>query len=187
MFIMNPQDRMTAATSFSIFHQWLIADSTLPTSPCAIILHMQPQLSGCHLIEEIADYLNEYDDDGEGRWLPATAELVAKVAADDNYRLLLGIPENTTTGTADLIKTLTALGRRGHVVFQWPESAENCLGEIQTFHAGVGQAANIDEKCHLILNPELIEFNNIAHIIGDVFLEWHNSGFRRAAPLHGIE
>jgi hypothetical protein len=178
---------MTATTSFSVFHQWLIADSTLSASPCAIILHMEPQLPGCHLIEEIANYLNEYDDEGEGRWLPATAELIAKVAADDNHRQLLGIPENTNPETAGHVKTLAALGRRGHVVFQWPESAEDGLGEIQTFHAGVGQAANIDEMCHLILNPELINLNSIAHIIGDVFLEWHHSGLRRAAPLHGIE
>jgi hypothetical protein len=148
---------------------------------------MEPALPGCGLIAEIADYLNEYDDEGEGRWLPATAELVAKVSADDNYRQLLGIPEHATPEAAGHVKTLAALGRRGHVVFQWPESAEDGLGEIQTFHAGVGQAANIGEKCHLILNPELIAFSCIAHIIGDVFLEWHHSSSRRAAPLHGIE
>ena len=174
----------------SVFHQWLLADPASQTSACAIILHGNASLADDHLIKEITEYLNEYDDDGDGRWLPATEELVEKIAKDPSHRRLLGMNGNGLSDPRELrnefTKTLTALGQRGHVVFRSPGVPDHELSLVNTFHAGVGSAADIHDKCHLILNPELMDEKCIAHIIGDVFLEWLHCEMRRNAPIHDI-
>lgn len=174
---------MTASTSFSAFHQWLLADPDAAACACAITLHTAPSLPGVSMVGEITDYLNEYDDDGDGRWLSATNELVEKVAADANYRQLLGIPESDPPGPDGFVKTLAALCRRGRVVFE----AVDELEPDQAFHAGIGDTPGDFEGCHLILNPTLIDRKCIPHIIGDVFLEWFHGGYRRTSPLHEVE
>ncbi|MEO5715333.1 MAG: hypothetical protein ABIT37_17780 [Luteolibacter sp.] len=178
---------MTASTSFSAFHQWLLADPDAATCACAITLHAGPSLPGVSMVGEITDYLNEYDDDGDGRWLSATSELIEKVAADSNYRQLLGIPENDPPGPDGFMKTLAALCRRGRVVFQAPDEAIGDLELEKAFHAGVGDTPGDFEGCHLILNPTLIDRKCMPHIIGDVFLEWLHGGYRRNSALHGME
>ncbi len=174
----------------SVFHQWLLADPASKASACAIILHCADSTPCSHLIQEIADYLNEYDDDGDGRWLPATPELVAKIAQDENHRRLLGMPEidpeRPPAHPTEYRQTLTGLGQRGHVVFRSPDSSHENLNFANTFHAGVGRSKDIKEKCHLILNSELLDQKCIAHIIGDVFLEWLHCKMRRGTPLHEI-
>jgi hypothetical protein len=172
---------MTASVSMSMFHQWLLADPTSAPPACAIILHIPGSRPCGHLIQEISDYLNEYDDDGDGHWLPATPELVGKVALDPNHRRLLGMSETAPSrpDDAELNHTFAALGRRGHVVLQAPAVAGEDLKLSNTFHAGIGSIGEIHDECHLILNPDLIGQNCIAHIIGDVFLEWlHCEGHR---------
>lgn len=174
---------MTASVSMSVFHQWLLVDPAGAALACAIVLHI-PESRPCDLlIEDIAGYLNEYDDDAEGRWLPATPELVAKVAIDPHHRRLLGMGEIPAGQNADseseVRKTLTALGRRGHVVFRDPGLLDDHPDLFNTFHAGVGAHGEITEPCHLILNPELMDQKCIGHVIGDVFLEWFYSEIRR--------
>lgn len=174
----------------SVFHQWLLADPASKTSACAIILHGDDSLVAGRMIQEIAEYLNEYDDDGDGRWLPATPELVEKIARDANHRRLLGMDDNEgfepDDSPAEFQKTLTALGKRGHVVFRTPGVPAEELDLANTFHAGVGNVHDIQETCHLILNPELMDQKCIAHIIGDVFLEWLHCEMRRGAPIQDI-
>lgn len=181
---------MTASTSMSVFHQWLLADAASQASACAIVLHGNESFSNDLLIREITDYLNEYDDDGDGRWLPATAELVKKIEHDPSHRRLLGMVETGSSDTeafcSEFMKTLTALGQRGHVVFRSPGFSTQELKFANTFHAGVGHAHDIDEKCHLILDPDLMDHKCIAHIIGDVFLEWLHCEMRRNPPIHDI-
>jgi hypothetical protein len=181
---------MTASTSMSVFHQWLLADPASKISACAIILHITDSRPCDLLIQEITGYLNEYDDDGDGRWLPATQELVAKVARDPNHRRLLGLKENALDQPDDsrpeLHKILAALGQRGHVVFRSPGVPDETLDLANTFHAGVGASGEIRDECHLILNPELMDQKCIAHIIGDVFLEWLHCETRRNAPIQDI-
>jgi hypothetical protein len=181
---------MTASTSMSVFHQWLLADPMSQTSACAIILHGNEALTDDYLIREITEYLNEYDDDGDGRWLPATNELVDRIARDPSHRRLLGMPENGTPRDmdpkAEYLKTLTSLGQRGHVVFHSPGVPDQELNLANTFHAGIGGAAEITEKCHLILDPDLMDHKCISHIIGDVFLEWLHCESRRNAPIQDI-
>lgn len=178
---------MTAITSFSTFHQWLLAESAPPATACAIIIHTDSSWSSGFLIDQITEYLNEYDDEGDGCWLPATHELVARVSADANYRHLLGIPEHAPDGPEGIVETLAALGQRGRVVFHAPETSDLELGQTRPFHAGVGQTSSDFTNCHLILNPALIDPKSIVHIIGDVFLEWLHRDFRSGTMLHQIE
>jgi hypothetical protein len=181
---------MTASTSMSVFHQWLLAAPASRASACAIILHCQDSLPCTHLIRDIADYLNEYDDDCDGRWLPATPDLVEKIAGNENHRRLLGMKEpearSRRAPRAIYRNTLTGLGQRGHVVFRSPGMTEEQPDLANTFHAGVGRAHEIPEHCHLILNPELMDQKCIAHIVGDVFLEWLHCQMRRGTPIHEI-
>lgn len=177
----NLTAHMTASVSMSMFHQWLLADPTSAPPARAIILHIPGSRPCEHLIQDISDYLNEYDDDGDGRWLPATPELVGKVSLDPNHRRLLGMSESAPSrqDDAELNHTLAALGRRGHVVLRAPAVAGGYLNLSNTFHAGIGTIGEIHDECHLILNPDLMEQNCIAHVIGDVFLEWvHCEGHR---------
>ena len=160
-------------------------------SACAIILHCDDSTPYGLLIQNIADYLNEYDDDGDGRWLPATPDLVRKISLDAHHRRLLGIPgialDATDDPLADYRSTLTGLGQRGHVVFRSPDSAtDDLLLLANTFHAAVGETGELTEKCHLFLNSALLDQKCIAHIIGDVFLEWLHCDLRRGSPLHEI-
>lgn len=130
---------MTASTSMSVFHQWLLADPASQASACAIVLHGKESDSTDPLLREITDYLNEYDDDGDGRWLPATEELVKKIEHDPSDRRLLGMPEtgssNPDSSRTEFMKTLTALGQRSLVVFRSPGIPTQDLKLANTFHA----------------------------------------------------
>lgn len=181
---------MTASISISIFHQWLLADPASKASACAIILHGIDAANAEQVIQEIAEYLNEYDDDGDGRWLPATRELVEKIARDPNHRRLLGMDESALypfgNPEDEFQKTIAALGRRGHVVFKSPGVSEEELDLVGAFHAGIGEPHLIAEPCHVILNPLLIDQKCISHIVGDVFLEWLHCEMRRSSPIRDI-
>jgi hypothetical protein len=181
---------MTASLSMSVFHQWLLADPASKAPACAIILHGEGSWPCGRMIQEIAEYLNEYDDEVDGSWLPATNELVEKIARDPNHRSLLGMAEEFGDSDSDFrsefLKTLTALGRRGHVVFSSPGVSDHELELINTFHAGIDKARKIKEPCHLILNPDLIEPKCLAYIVGDVFLEWLHGKTPRGGTIQDI-
>jgi hypothetical protein len=171
--MLNKPARMTAINILSNLHQWL---HTTPSSARAIVLHGgSPVFSEC-LIEEVCEYLNEYDDDGAGHWLAGTPELVHQIATSPELRSLLGItagcPNCPPTSPCGVRKTLLALASRGHVIVRAPQSAGNDSTIPNAFHAGIGVAAEIGKKCHLILNPELMDPKCFPHIIGDLFLEW---------------
>lgn len=179
---------MTASISLSVFHQWLLAEPSSKTSACAIILHFDGQKSGASLIPEVAAYLNEYDDDGDGRWLPATDELVSKISRDANHRQLLGMEEleEGADPVGEFHKTLSALGQRGHVVFRSGNVTVEELDLENTFHAGIGKPEDIKQPCHIILNPALLDAKSIPPIIGDVFLEWLHCESRRDSSIRDI-
>lgn len=174
----------------SVFHQWLLAGPASKAPACAIILHGENPWPYGRMIQEIAEYLNEYDDESDGHWLPATTELVEKIARDPNHRRLLGMDEDFGNSDGDFraefLKTLTALGRRGHVVFSSPGVSDGELELVNTFHAGIDKARKIKDSCHLILNPDLIEPKSIPHIVGDVFLEWLHGKTTRSGTIQDI-
>lgn len=175
-FTLNSPDPMIANNFLSTFHQWLLAEPTGPVPARTIILHGDFSVFSDRLIEEIATYLNEYDDDGAGRWLSATSELVRQVSANPNLRQLLGLgkssPNFSPEGPCDLRKALTALGQRGHVIFRSVSPPIKALDLPEAFHAGIGNGLGPTRKCHLVFNPDLMDTDSIGHIIGDVFLEW---------------
>jgi hypothetical protein len=181
---------MTASVSMSVFHQWLLADPAGASPACAIVIHIADSRPCELLIQEITEYLNEYDDDADGRWLPATPDLLAKVAGDPNHRRLLGLrdmQEDTQPGPeGELQRLLGALGQRGHVVFRAPGASDESLGLANAFHAGVGSPGEITAPCHLVLNPELMDQRCIAHVIADVFLEWLHYDRQRNSPIRTI-
>jgi len=176
---------MTAITPLSVFHHWLLADAANRASACAIILHTDATYPCEPLIQEIANHLNQYDGDSDGCWLPATPELVGKIAKDPNHRLLLGLAQPQNPPATGHPRTLAALGHRGHVVFRSPSS--DTTGNLtNTFHAGVGQPTDLPKNCHLILNANLMDQKCIAHIIGDVFLEWLHCEMRQCSAIHDV-
>jgi hypothetical protein len=181
---------MTASTSFSVFHQWLLAEPSNLASACAIILHGEPEWSSDSMIRDIANYLNEYDDDGDGRWLPATPELIEKILRDPNHRRLLGMEETTPSADAEVPfetrKTISAIGQRGHVVLSYPGVPDRELDLANTFHAGIGDPATVGNDCHVILNPKRMDEKCIAHVIADVFLEWLHCEMRQKASIYDI-
>jgi hypothetical protein len=181
---------MTASTSMSLFHQWLMADPAGNTLPRAIVLHCNDSRTSDHLVEEIADYLNEYDDDGDSYWLPATSELVEKISCDTNHLKLLDIVKNDSIGSArsetGFQMILAALGRRGHAVYRSPCIPGDQAGTGHNFHAGVGPSGEVRGKCHVILDSELMERKCIAHTIADVFLEWIHCESRHNTPIREV-
>ena len=173
---------MTAATTISFFHQWLLAPPANPESACAIMLHGDSASLCERLLVEITDYLNEYDDDGEGRWLAACPDLIRKISADVSHRQLLGLNDTASQsdrGETEELTILSLLGARGHVVLLAPEAAELPFELPNAFHAGVGGGWGTLGSCHLILNPKLMDRKCIALIIGDVFLEWRHCDHQR--------
>lgn len=180
---------MTASHSLSIFHQWLLAKPSGRTPVRTIMLHGDPAVFSDRLIEEIADYLNEYDDDDAGCWLAATSDLVLQVAEDEHLRQLLGMadpcPNCPPSSSCGVRKILAALGQRGHVIFRGSTPPDKKLELPHAFHAGIGNQSGHAMKCHLVLNPELMDPGSLAHIIGDVFLEWLHRELHRVPPPGG--
>ena len=180
---------MTAATPMSMFHQWLLADTASKASACAIVLHGGDSTPDDRLVLDISDYLNEYDDESDGRWLPATRELVTKLAQDPNHRRLLhmeGDPASDCDFELEYLDTLSALGMRGRVVLGAPKAECAITSSKYAFHVGLDSGRSIRKTCHMILNPELIEPETVAHIVGDVFLGWQHSRALRDNPIHHL-
>ena len=181
---------MIPSSSISLFHQWLLTVPHSSAAACSIILHCHDSAPPTQLIQDIADYLNEYDDEGAGCWLPACPDLVHHLSRDAHHRRRLGMPAiDPALGCdpqAEYRLTLTHLGQRGHVVLLSPGTPPHDLPLPHSFHAAVGKDPDIREKCHLFLNSALMDQKCIAHVIGDVFLEWLHCDLRRSTPLHEL-
>ncbi len=177
---------MTATNSLSIFHQWLLAVPSGHAPARTIMLHGDSAVFCDRLLEEIADYLNEYDDDDAGCWLAATSGLVVQISEDAHLRQLLGMsdpcPDCPPTGPCGIRKILSTLGERGHVIIRGSTPPDKKLDLPHAFHAGIGNQPGSAMKCHLVLNPELMDPGSLAHIIGDVYLEWLHRELHRVHP-----
>ena len=160
----------------SVFCNWLLSEASARPAPFAITLHGGKPNASDKLINEIAQYLNEYDDRADGLWLAATDELISKAANDPSHRALIGLNDLRSGDPYDssesFIQSLGALAGKGHMIFRWPEPAWRPSSPGRIFHAGIGTPQAVGHRCHIIIDPSLIPPSSIAHIIGDVFLEW---------------
>lgn len=181
---------MPAGPSIALFHQWLLAAAPEAPVACSIILHGTPQALSPRLSTGIVAYLNEYDDEGDGRWLAVQPDLVPLIADDPRHRHLLGLEDDPEVGPLThpfgIQRALAALAARGHVVLDSPLASAATRGLKNVFHVGIGLPPDGLAECHIILNPGLFQFNCLPQIVGDVFLEWLNSQNRKPEPLHGI-
>ena len=179
---------MPAVPSTPVFHQWLHAAAPEAPAACSIILHGTPAALSPQLSAGIASYLNEYDDDGDGRWLAVPADLIPFIAEEVSDRYLYGTAEDPghaasirPFGIQSALKTIAA---RGHVVMDTPLASAATRGLDNVFNVGIGLPPDGLSKCHIILNPDLFQITCLPQIVGDVFLEWFNSRGRKLASLH---
>ena len=162
----------------------MLAESSGHAPVRTIVLHGDSAVFSDRLLEEVADYLNEYDDDDAGCWLAATSGLVRKVSEDEHLLELLGIAGSCPPDSTRRVRnTLIALARRGHVIIRAVVPPDKELELPHAFHAGIGNQFDDAVKCHLVLNHELMDPASLAHIIGDVFLEWLHRELHRVAPV----
>jgi hypothetical protein len=181
---------MHALPSISSFKQWLRAAGSEAPPACSIVLHGAPPALGTRLALGIAAYLNEYDDDGNGRWLAVPPELVPLIADDPTHRHLLGLEEDAEsslpTSPFGMQQALTAMAERGYVVLDSPLAAAATHRLKNVFHVGLGLPPDGLAECHIILNPALFEGSCLPQIVGDVFLEWLNFRGGRKTVLREI-
>ena len=181
---------MHAVPSISSFKQWLRAAARDSAAACSIVLHGTPASIGSRLAIGIAAYLNEYDDDGDGRWLAVPPDLVPLIADDPSHRHLLGLDDSPEhylpTSPYGVQRSLAAMAGLGHVVLDSPLASAATCRLKNVFHVGLGLPLDSLTECHIILNPALFHVSCLPQIVGDVFLEWLNCEGRRKAPLHEL-
>jgi len=181
---------MSAVPPIALFHQWLLAAAPETPLACSIVLHGTPPPLSPRLCADIATYLNEYDEAGDGRWLALQPDLVPLIADDPRHRHLLGLEEETDANLPSqpfgAQRALAALATRGHVVLDSPLASAATRGLKNVFHVGIGLPPDSLSECHIILNPGLFQITCLPQIVGDVFLEWLNSQSRKLEPLHGL-
>jgi hypothetical protein len=181
---------MPTTQSLPAFHRWLLGGAAACQGACAIVIHRGPADATPQLAPRIAAHLNEYDGEGEGRWISIPAEMVGTIANDPAQRALLGIGEGCANcppaSPCGLKKTLAALAKHGHVVLESPLAAAATHGVEQVFHVGVGLPPDGLEDCHVIINPELFQADCIPQVIADVYLEWFACASRQPQRTGGL-
>jgi hypothetical protein len=175
---------MRTSPPITDFHKWLAAGSEGQSAPCSILIHGEETPAKAILIQQIAEYLNEYDDESDGRWLAATDDLVCRISGDAFLRQLVGLDFDIASGRTAFAKTFSALASRGHVIAQSPPTLECDFGIAHTFDVGLGELPL--PSCHMVLNPEKIAPAHLAPIIGDVFLEWFHHDARRGSESYNM-
>jgi len=179
---------MSSAHPIAQFHQWLLAAATASPTACSIVLHGTPPHLCPRLCSNIALYLNEYDDDGDGRWLALQPDLLPLIVEDSRHHHLLGIQEDVSSNRPSqpfgVQLALTALAARGHLVLDSPLAAAATRRLKNIFHVGIGLPPDGLTECHIILNAGLLHIPCLPQIVGDVFLEWLNAKDRKINPLH---
>lgn len=173
---------MRTSPPITDFHAWLAAGSEGSSAPCSILIHGEESPAKAVLIRQIAEYLNEYDDEGDGRWLAATNDLIYRISEDAFLRQLVGLEYDIASGRTAFAKTFCALASRGHVIAQPAATLDRTFGMAHTFDVGLGEMPLA--SCHMVLNPDKIAPAHLAPIIGDVFLEWFHHDARRGAESY---
>lgn len=172
---------MSAVSNLANFHHWLLDGKPNALAyPQVIVLYgasPYPQLSTA-----IAHYLNEYDDQANGHWICAHAELIETIAGDSMQRKLLGVDQTCEkcppTGPCGLRKVIKGMAVRGHVIIESIHAAAATEGLDGVFHVSLSKG---HKDCHVHINAERFDERCLAPIIADIYLEWFQCSFRRAS------
>ena len=160
-------------TTLSDFHRWLLADEP-GSAPFVLLQYPQEDPTGC--AAAVARLLNEFDEESGGNWIALSPEVVRTIAADPAQRRLLGVvepcPNCPPTSRCGLRKVLSAIARRGHVVFDDRLALEATEDLDNGFRASIGVPDSQPESYHIILNPDRFQARCLAPLIADSFLEW---------------
>ncbi|MGE9270050.1 MAG: hypothetical protein ACQKBU_04540 [Verrucomicrobiales bacterium] len=165
------------ASTLTEFHHWLLSEDP-PGAPYVILFTRdQPSIS---YAPAVARHLNEYDDRSNGNWIAMTTEVVHAIAADASQRRLLGLgdpcPKCPPTSECGIRRVLTALAKRGHLIFDLPQASHLITDGPHGFRAAIGTPPEDElEDYHLILRPEAFGSRCLTSLIGDSFLEWANA------------
>ena len=170
----------------SEFCQWLLQDNSPKARLTSIVLHGSPEVITDTLLEDISRYLNEYDDQANGCWLGTSRELLGAIAADSNLTRMMDLggccgcqggccSKAAPSDNQKQATILKALAARGHLVLRSPGEDLDLPAQTRTFHAGIGNREDISHRCHITVNPDMIETGRLPQILADVYLEWNHS------------
>ena len=166
------------ARTLDDFHHWLPA-AKLPFAP-AILLDPTQGLPET-LAESVAEHLNEFDENSEGRWIAFAPELIEAIQSSAAQLALLGVDESLS-GEALTCAVYEALARRGRVVLNGPLAAKAAESLATVFRAGMAGAPKDIGELHLLLNVERFHDCYFPGLIGDTYLEWQ-AAWSRAATV----
>lgn len=169
---------MTLAKTLTAYHHWLLDGAPDDTGHLHVIVLHGVENQGV-LSQQIAQYLNEYDSDGHGRWLAPTQELIETIAGDPSQRKLLGIEEACgkcpATSPCSQRKVMKGMARHSFVVLDSVHAA----GAVEDLEGIFHISLTLDHNdCHMRLNTEKFNPRCLAPIISDVYLEWIQCTFR---------
>ncbi len=167
-------------SSISTFCQWLLHDISGVASPAAIVLQGDPVYINTALIEDIAGYLNEYDEEADGSWLGVSADLLEDLHKDPNMRSLLGL-EDQVVGKEEEADILKRLAGHGNLIFAMPAGPIDLPEDMEMFHVGIGRHQDIPGRCHITIGPDMMGTGRLPQIVADVYLEW-SLGLTQKAP-----
>jgi len=166
------------ARTLADFHHWLPAAS-LSFAP-AILLDPTQGLPES-LAESVAEHLNEFDENAEGRWIAFAPELIEAIRSNADQLALLGVDESLS-GEALTLAVFQALARRGRVVLNGSLAAKAAESLASVFRAGMAGSPTDIGALHLLLNAERFHDCYLPGLIGDTYLEWQ-AAWRRAAVV----
>ncbi len=167
----------------SEFCQWLLQNNTPNARLGCIVLHSEAGLAVPTLVEEISRYLNEYDDEAGGCWLGVSSGLLEAIGTDSHLTQWMDLggccgcsrgccSQANQSEPQKRASILKALGKRGRLVFHAPTTTPYLPAQARAFHVGIGRRNEIASRCHITLDPEMIETGRLPQIVADVYLEW---------------
>ena len=173
----------TMSALVSEFCQWLLQNNTPNARLGCIVLHSEAGLAVPTLVEEISRYLNEYDDEAGGCWLGVSSGLLEAIGTDPHLTQWMDLggccgcsrgccSQADQSDEQKWASILKALGKRGRLVFHAPTVTPYLPAQARAFHVGIGRRNEIASRCHITLDPEMIETGRLPQIVADVYLEW---------------
>ena len=169
-------------TTLTEFHHWLLAEENTG-APFVLLNTPCDGPIGC--AAAVARLLNEFDEESGGNWIALTPQIVHAIAADPAQRRLLGVADSCgkcpPTSHCGLRKVMTAIARRGHVVFNDTLALEATEDEPNGFRASIGIPLDAAESYHIILNPLHFHARCLAPLVADSFLEWMANRLHQSA------